>query len=325
MQPLATAGSARSSPKTNLSTSLTLSVLDNSGNEQVIHTDPDHPIELIIPRDLNAIIPPMVMQNVTAPDTVPHRQPFNLHFSNITSNLPVSVHFEMLSQDTTRGYLFIYRFDTAPQLNSSVQLIDGWTLFCPADAHTFFIDNQQTLGHQSVIFGLRELNAKEIRDLCSSSSTRSLPIKDQPANFSANYELRVYTSGCYYLDTNNQWQSDGLTVGPLTHHHQTQCFSTHLTTFAGGFLVLPAPVNWKYVFANADFAKNKTIYITLMIALVLYVVLMIFARFKDRKDVQKVGDSSFNEDGLWDDDCVVSSWVSLLSRIITRVIHTCTS
>ena len=267
----------------------------------------------------------MILQNVTTPDTVPHRQLFNLHFSNITSILPVSVHFEMLSQDTTRGYLFIYRFDTAPQLNSSIQLIDGWTLFCPADTHTFFIDNQQTLAHQSVIFGLRELNAKEIRDLCSSSSTRSLPITDQPANFSANYELRVYTSGCYYLDTNNQWQSDGLTVGPLTHHHQTQCFSTHLTTFAGGFLVLPAPVNWKYVFANADFAKNKTIYITLMIALVLYVLLMIFARFKDRKDVQKVGDSSFDEDGLWDDDCVVSSWVSLLCRIITRVIHTCTS
>ena len=97
MQPLATVGSTRST-NTNLSTSLTLSVLDGSGNEQVIHTDPDHPIELIIPRDPNAIIPPMVMQNVTNPHIAPHRQLFNLHFSNITSILPVSVHFEMLSK-----------------------------------------------------------------------------------------------------------------------------------------------------------------------------------------------------------------------------------
>jgi hypothetical protein len=31
-------------------------------------------------------------------------------------------------------------------------------------------------------------------------------------NFTSNYELRIYTSGCYYLDTNNNWQSDGLVV-----------------------------------------------------------------------------------------------------------------
>ena len=289
MQPLAVAGSTRSSATTtNLSTSLALSVLDASGNELPIHTDRDHPIELIIPRDPNAIIPPMVLQNVTLADPAPHRQLLNLHFSNITSALPVSVHFEMRPHDTSLGYLFVYRFGTAPQLNSSVQFLDGWTVFCPADAHSFFIDNEQTLAHESVIFGLRQLNAEEIHDLCSPSSTRRLPVTDQRVNFSANYDLRVYTSGCYYLDDNNQWQADGLLVGPLTDHHQTQCSSTHLTTFAGGFLVLPAPVNWKYVFANADFAKNKTIYITLMVAAVLYVLLMIFARFKDRRDVQKV-------------------------------------
>ena len=74
----------------------------------------------------------------------------------------------------------------------------------------------------------------------------------------------------------------------MTNHQQTQCFSTHLTTFAGGFLVLPAPVNWNYVFANADFAKNKTIDITLIIVCILYILLIIFARFKDRKDIEKV-------------------------------------
>ncbi len=79
-------------------------------------------------------------------------------------------------------------------------------------------------------------------------------------------------------------------VGPLTNYNETQCFSTHLTTFAAGFMMLPAPVNWNYVFANADFLKNKTIYLTVICISVIYLVLMIFyPRFKDKKDIEKLG------------------------------------
>jgi hypothetical protein len=79
--------------------------------------------------------------------------------------------------------------------------------------YTYFIDNQQTSGHQSIVFGLRELNSTEISDLCSITSINSNPpITNQRFNFTSNYELRIYTSGCYYLDKNNNWQSDGLVV-----------------------------------------------------------------------------------------------------------------
>jgi hypothetical protein len=61
-----------------------------------------------------------------------------------------------------------------------------------------------------------------------------------------------------------------------------------LTAFASGWIVLPAPINWNYVFANLDFAKNKTIYLTIILIGVLYVILMIYARYKDKKDVEKV-------------------------------------
>ena len=287
MQPLASAGTSRSQSNTNLSTSVALSLFDANGNEVAVRADPDHPIELFIPRDPNRVIPPMTLQNVTPLADSPHRQLFNLHFINITSQLPISVHFEMRPLNPTLAYLIIYRFDTTPQLNSSINLIDGWTSFCPSrlsknGVYTHFIDNRQTVGHRSVIFALREINA------LNCSANNRLPISDERSNFSANYELRVYTSGCYYLDKNKQWQGDGVVVGSLTNHEQTQCFSTHLTTFAGGFIVLPAPVNWNYVFANADFAKNKTIYVTLMVICILYLLLMIYARVKDKKDVQKV-------------------------------------
>ena len=155
--------------------------------------------------------------------------------------------------------------------------------------YTYFIDNQKTAGHQSVIFGIRELDSIEMNDACSNSSMINPPTTKQHVNFTADYDLRVYTSGCYYLDANNNWQADGLVVGPATNHHETECYSTHLTSFAGGFLVLPAPINWSYVFANADFNKNMTVYITLICVCILYLLLVIYARYKDKKDVEKLG------------------------------------
>ena len=77
-------------------------------------------------------------------------------------------------------------------------------------------------------------------------------------------------------------------VGPMTNYEETQCFSTHLTTFAGGFIVLPKPINWSYVFANADFMKNKTVYLTIITVSTLYIALLIFGRYKDKKDTEKV-------------------------------------
>jgi polycystin 1L2 len=81
-------------------------------------------------------------------------------------------------------------------------------------------------------------------------------------------------------------------VGRLTNHSITQCFSTHLTSFVGGFVVLPEPVNWNYVFANADFQKNKTVYLTIICVSILYLILLIYARFKDKQDLEKLGVTS---------------------------------
>ncbi len=82
------------------------------------------------------------------------------------------------------------------------------------DLYTYFIDNERLSNHQSIIFGLRELNSTEMEQFClNSSMNNSLPmIFSDRFNFSSNYEVRTYTSGCYYLDSNNNWQSDGLVV-----------------------------------------------------------------------------------------------------------------
>jgi wobble nucleotide-excising tRNase len=80
-------------------------------------------IQLLI-NQLNFIIPPMFMQNVSslsANSSINNRQ-FNLHFINIIQsnpNITISIHFEMNSLHNTLGYMLIYQFDQTPELNSS--------------------------------------------------------------------------------------------------------------------------------------------------------------------------------------------------------------
>lgn len=76
---------------------------------------------------------------------------------------------------------------------------------------TYFLDNNKTFGHRTVIFGIRELNSTEFEISCIDSSINLL-INDDLMHFSSNYELRLYTSGCFYLNSNSQWHSDGLLV-----------------------------------------------------------------------------------------------------------------
>ena len=76
----------------------------------------------------------MFFQNVTSLDL--HHQLFNLHHVDLTGMSDVSVHFEMHPLVNNLSYLLIYRFDHSPVLNTSLQQIDGWSLFCPASKET---------------------------------------------------------------------------------------------------------------------------------------------------------------------------------------------
>jgi hypothetical protein len=79
------------------------------------------------------------------------------------SLLSISVHFQIRPWNTELDYLFIYKFD---YLNS-IDQIDGWSIFYPwkltdENLYRYFIDNQHRIGHQAVIYGLRELNSSKM-------------------------------------------------------------------------------------------------------------------------------------------------------------------
>ena len=68
----------------------------------------------------------------------------------------------------------------------------------------------------------------------------------------------------------------------------TYCKCTHLSSFGGGFAVAPNKIDFAFVFANAGFTQNLTIYCMEIVTAVLYILLFIWCRREDKKDIIKV-------------------------------------
>lgn len=85
--------------------------------------------------------------------------------------------------------------------------------------HSYFLDNTQTANHEYVMFGLRELDPTEFTNYCSSNMRSPAPITDATVNFTSDFYMRAYTSGCYYLNEQSYWQTNDLVVS---------CFSCEL-------------------------------------------------------------------------------------------------
>ena len=73
------------------------------------------------------------------------------------------------------------------------------------------MDNIKTAGHQSLFFGIRELEEEE------ECTVNSLPqMTDQAYRFFSNLLIRIYSSGCYHLDSQGHWKSHGMKVNLIS-------------------------------------------------------------------------------------------------------------
>ena len=124
MQRLPVAGQSPLGISTNLSRSISFSLIDQNGTDIEFIADENDPIELIIPRDPNAISSLLDWQPVKA-----ENRTSSFHAINLTrdAQLTVSVHLELRPSDRRQAYWLIYRFNDPPEPS----LIDGWSLFCP--------------------------------------------------------------------------------------------------------------------------------------------------------------------------------------------------
>lgn len=66
------------------------------------------------------------------------------------------------------------------------------------------------------------------------------------------------------------------------------CECNHTTLFSGGLTVQPNAIDWDFIFSNADFLTNPTLYVCQIIVLLIFLIAVVWARRKDKKDVEKV-------------------------------------
>ncbi len=112
---------------TNSSQSISFSIFDENQLEIFIDTNLNYSFEIIIPRNRNFILPPLMLQNVTHLEEL-----FSMKSIDIQQNddFRISIHFEIHPLNRNLSYLFIYKFDQALRLTNSVYQLDGWTVFC---------------------------------------------------------------------------------------------------------------------------------------------------------------------------------------------------
>jgi hypothetical protein len=140
-------------------------------------------------------------------------------------------------------------------------------------------------------YGIRELNINETNIYCLNNiSPTRIPMIENQVNFTNDFLIRTYTSGCYYYSlATGKWLVDGMSLFQEdTNIYQTHCSSYHLTSFAGGLDVMPNRINLQYNFANYCFNRNYAIYFTIIVFVFLYIFFGIFAIFMDKRDRNKL-------------------------------------
>ncbi len=157
--------------------------------------------------------------------------------------------------------------------------------------YRFFYNMSQVNGFKGFVgFSVREMSLNEIDIYCNvNSSGKPLPLIQNKVNFSSDFRIRSYSSGCFYYDLNTgKWYSDGMEIYKDTNLRQTHCFSNHLTSFAGGLVILPTTINFQYVFVNASFTQNPIIYLTSILVTCIYILFALWAKFMDKRDLKKL-------------------------------------
>ncbi|XP_077991802.1 polycystin-1-like protein 2 [Glandiceps talaboti] len=106
-----------------------------------------------------------------------------------------------------------------------------------------------------------------------------------------DFGIQTFTSGCRFWDVAfEQWDSYGCQVSPNTYHAITYCRCNHLTAFGSDFVLPPNTIDFSTVFEKfTSLHENLVVFITVGLIFVIYVLILIWARRKDRRDVERWG------------------------------------
>ena len=65
-----------------------------------------------------------------------------------------------------------------------------------------------------------------------------------------------------------------------------------MTLFGGGFFIQPNKIDFQYVFASADMEDDLTIHMAVLVCLLVFLLMEVWACWQDRRDRQSLGSHS---------------------------------
>ncbi|KAL3211152.1 hypothetical protein MRX96_000836 [Rhipicephalus microplus] len=199
-----------------------------------------------------------------------------------------AVNIEITPHDPSAQFLVYIKHRVKPQLNAYDLMVNLSTIRSVNGTYDIFLDNA-LIANRTGFFYLGLVQPNGSLPEFSMEDPVNLTLSEVSREFSTNYSVRIYTSGCYFFNSKlKMWSADGCFVANAN-YAVTKCKCNHLTSFGSGFFVMPNTIDFSYVFANAGFADNVTIYMTVVVTMLVYIMLLIWARYEDKKDVEKLG------------------------------------
>nr|XP_045593938.1 polycystic kidney disease protein 1-like 2 [Procambarus clarkii] len=195
-----------------------------------------------------------------------------------------------LAPDASNPRLFILiDKPRLPTLKSSMRFSLVNDLPVNNGTYTLFLLAKELAGLGRYFVGVGEFRKDFNMSLMDDPVTRNNVNMDVIKNISTNYKIRITVNGVAFLNkTTMKWETGGLEIINAT-ETLTTCTTNHLTSFGASMFVMPNTVDFNYVFAHMGFTDNLTIYLTLIICLSIFVILLIWARIYDKKDLEKLG------------------------------------
>jgi hypothetical protein len=284
--------------ETNILGSKLISLGFSDGQNELSVKNLKNPIKITIPRDTNSSstgLPEFEFVNTSNSSNLTMNGNSNqvLTFSLLLTSPSSSVHFQLKPEVPTQTYLMLLKYGELPFINKERQIYDKFQFACQKQKegneqfYLLFSNISSNIKKKTLVgIAIRELTSDEHKLYCQNKNqTDKPPILDQQPLFESNFYIRSYAAGCYYLDIETGlWSSDGVDVLEETNSTMTVCAATHLTDFAGGFIILPPAIDFAYAFANSSFDRNMTIYLTIIIVTSLYILLFIWCLWQDRRD-----------------------------------------
>ncbi|KAL3314593.1 polycystic kidney disease 1-like 2 [Cichlidogyrus casuarinus] len=224
------------------------------------------------------------------------------------------------SIDTVSHWTVLPTTDQACTLDTRYTGLNPWAMFIN---NSLFVQLKKTAITKAgraltktekgmIYFGYREIADQEYQAYRNGSGIQvPYPYRDQVKTYT---EVRSYVSSCvYYNATSNSWLQDGCNVSPWTTAERVVCECNHLTSFSSGWITVPNTINFDYAFKNMDFSKHATLYATEIALAILFLLLALWARWKDKRDIAQLGLTILAENEI-DDEYLYEIFVSTGKR-----------